>query len=252
MAQTTVSGRLFENSLREMVKTLVWHNKYLGDKYDSESRYVNAVEVDTYLTGARHLLMANSQDTLEAVENMSNEEYETYRNGLINTANNTSLKDTTLDLHREIVYWDMFFYGRKLFNDGGEYPYLPTSELKDIPKYTEKNTYYRELYGLPEYVGKTCYCRNCHHIEKNMTVCPVCGSTGYLNGTNTKVIDTDHDAPSKYSYIAQFPLDYTKSVQPEYGKVDSEGRAVYYNPLVFLYEQPFIFKRYSFFSPSPF
>ena len=38
MAQTTVSGVLFENELRKMVSTLVWHNKYLGDKYDKESR----------------------------------------------------------------------------------------------------------------------------------------------------------------------------------------------------------------------
>ena len=56
MAQTSTSGRLFENSLRELVKDIVWKNGYksnMGDKSDN----VDPIEVDTYISGARYLLM---------------------------------------------------------------------------------------------------------------------------------------------------------------------------------------------------
>lgn len=220
MASTTPSGRIFENDLRKMVATLVWHNKYLGDKYDKESSYVDAVEVDTYLTGARHLLMTNTQADLERVENYDEERYKSFR---IENAQSPLLP-----------YWDMFYYGTKV-----SYPtnMTNTDELnaivKGMHKYEEKNTYYRELYGLPEYNGTICHCNVCGHEENGMRICPICGSTD---------IDAYHSAPSQYSWVALFPEDYTKDVNMDVpywvdngtgGKIKNEK----WNATSFLYNQ---------------
>ena len=93
MAQTSTSGRLFENSLRELVKDIVWKNGYksnMGDKSDN----VDPIEVDTYISGARYLLMFYSQATLEMVEDYTRAEYIAY------------LNDVKEDHKR---YFDMFY-----------------------------------------------------------------------------------------------------------------------------------------------
>lgn len=227
MAQTTVSGRLFENDLRQMVSTLVWHNKYLGDKHDREDKYVDSVEVDTYLTGARHLLMFYSQSQLEDVENMDETQYMTYR------------KNASINEH--IMYWDMFYYGAKVEytrKSDGTYD-VNDRQVEGSVQYVEKNTYYRELYGLPEFNGYDCYCNFCGYETATMGECPKCGKTGKDPATNKPYINYSHQAPSAYSWVAQFPRDYTK----EYYVTDKHGNPVspydpLYNPLVFLYEQP--------------
>lgn len=140
MALTSSSGRIFENSLREMANEIVWHNKYDGDRYEQAS-YVDPISVDIYLSGARYLLMYYSKSLLEDVEDYSVEEYLKFRNSdLI----------TSLD---HIRYWDMFFYGADISpninknNNTG----ATKDELLNTPKYEERNKYYRMLYGLPEY-----------------------------------------------------------------------------------------------------
>jgi hypothetical protein len=251
MAQTTVSGVLFENDLRKMIATLVWHNKYLGDKYDKESKYVDAVEVDTYLTGARHLLMTNTKYTLENVESMNETDY------LNKMRSQLYHSDSPSDL-RELKFWDMFYYGKKYEDERGN-P-LPNELLTGARKYVEKNTYYRELYGLPMYAGTICHCKNCEYEAYNMTVCPRCGET--LN------IDPFHDAPSMYSYIAQFPKYNNRPVQQNYYLYDDDGNKIIndpnsdtynpelpdtdekgvrldFNPLVFIYERPKVERMYA-------
>lgn len=207
MAQTTVSGVLFENELRKMVSTLVWHNKYLGDKYDKESRFVDPVEVDTYLTGARHLLMSNSQAKLESIETMTEAAYLKEREKMLHSTDDS--------VRRDVKFWDMFYFGSKCVDLNGNI--LSTDKLQGVPKYVEKNTYYRELFGLPEYVGKSCHCNNCEYDALNMTKCPRCGSTN---------IDYNHSAPSMYSYISQFPKYNNKSVQESYYLYDDGGNII--------------------------
>ena len=254
MAQTTVSGVLFENDLRKMIATLVWHNKYLGDKCDSENKAVDPIEVDTYLTGARHLLMSNSVSTLENVESMTEADYRNKIRDPLYKSNDTKDK-------RELKFWDMFYYGSKYQDTHGD-P-LPNSRLEGARKYVEKNTYYRELYGLPEYNGTICHCTICEYQAYNMTVCPRCGASSIY-------IDPLHSAPSMYSYIAQFPKYNTRSVQenyylynddgdiiinnrypdgtlyyPDLPETDEHGVRLDFNPLVFLYERPKIERMYA-------
>ena len=241
MAQTTVSGRLFENDLRQMVATLVWHNKYLGDKHDREDKFVNTTEIDTYLTGARHLLMFYSRSQLEDVEDKNEVEYMAFRH------DNTTRK--------YLMYWDMFYYGIKLTysNDETGLPIADDKQVEGGTKYVEKNTYYRELYGLPAYVGYDCYCEYCGYEAPSMSECPKCGKTGADKNpvTGKPYINFKHDAPSEYAWAAQFPRDYTKEVYI----VQDNGEPVpasdpNYNPLVFLYEQPFKTRLYAEYSCS--
>jgi hypothetical protein len=275
MAQTSISGRLFENSLREMVSTLVWHNKYLGDKYDTEDRYVDAVEVDTYLTGARHLLMTYKRTDLENVENMSEDEYMSYR----------ELEFTSPDANTNMPYWDMFYYGTKIEYDRDPLTGLLVVDRSRVgyhKKYEEKNTYYRELYGLPAYAGTIAHCNTCEnewHGYTNGSVCPKCGSNN---------IDPTHTAPSMYSGIALFPKYTNKPVNTEWNRgpiyrdlitdwvyptqneegtlkeeypkdgasytnaKDANGKQIRmeYNPLVYIYLQPLRERIYAEFSTT--
>lgn len=136
MAQTSTSGRLFENSLRELVKDIVWKNGYksnMGDKSDN----VDPIEVDTYISGARYLLMFYSQATLEMVEDYTRAEYIAY------------LNDVKEDHKR---YFDMFYFGADLESvaavTGQKVSDLRANKEK-YPHYEEKNDYHRMLYGLP-------------------------------------------------------------------------------------------------------
>jgi hypothetical protein len=243
-----------------MVATLVWHNKYLGDKYDQSIKAIDPVEVDTYLTGAKHLLMSNSVATLENAENMTEADY---RSKIRNPLQMDTDPKTKAKSWKELTFWDMFYYGRK-FQDTSGNPLPSTHEaVVHARKYVEKNTYYRELYGLPEYNGTICHCNECEYEAYNMSVCPRCGSSG-------STIDWYHSAPSMYSYIAQFPRDNTKSVQEKYylyaedgsiiinqrndpdhpfnedlPETDRRGARLDFNPRVFIYERPKIERMYA-------
>lgn len=280
MAQTSISGRLFENSLREMVSTIVWHNKYLGDKYDSESQYVDAVEVDTYLTGARHLLMTYTKTDLETVEDMSVTKYiDEFR---LSECGGDS------DLNNLLPYWDMFYFGQKFeynIDTNGRYIvsksiFFDANGTLLYRQYEEKNTYYRELYGLPEYNGTTCRCRRCDYIGNFKHNCPKCGNL-------RSDVDVYYSAPSMYSYAAKFPkynnrpvndtwnnnpiytdpvTGYVYNEQDEhnsriqsfpdrgqtYTDIIENGKQIVleYNPLVFLYEQPLSDRIYAEFSTT--
>ncbi len=136
MAQTSTSGRLFENSLRELVKDLVWKNGYksnIGDKSDA----VDAIMVDTYMSGARYLLMFYAQATLEMVEDYTRSEYIAYLNDI----------DPS---HKR--YFDMFYFGKDLqsISEASNTSVdVLRSEVAKYPHYEEKNDYHRMLYGLP-------------------------------------------------------------------------------------------------------
>ena len=247
MAQTSVSGKMFENDLRKIVSSLVWHNRYLGDKHDREDRYINHEEIDIYLTGARHLLMYYSQTQLESVENKTEEEYKVQRQSF-----NTNANKDNMQLKNQLMYWDMFYYGVRIpesMYSKDSYGRLvdPTNKLVEgLKKYEEKNTYYRELYGLPEYNGTICHCNRCQYEEQNMKICKKCGS---------KDIDPERSAPSIYSYAMEFPLYYNRFDHLEWNPYDyipddwQEGSYTdedvinyflnnVYNPYVFLYDQP--------------
>ena len=247
MAQTSISGRIFENDLRKMIATLVWHNKYLGDKHDSEDKYVDAVEVDTYLTGARHLLMTYSRTDLEKIENMNESEYMSFR----------ARELTKAEKNAQTPYWDMFYYGKRtsVNNDRSlseiNYDIDQTTGLYIIDnrtverfrQYEEKNTYYRELYGLPEYTGTIIHCNRClYEFDSDKSIaatrCPKCDQ----DWTN---LDFNHTRPSEYSWISQFPIytdrrwheDWVPDGTTE-TNINGEEIPVYYNPKYFLYAQP--------------
>ena len=136
MAQTSTSGRLFENALRELVKDLVWKNGYksnMGDKSDN----VDAITVDTYVSGARYLLMFYAQATLETVEDYSRAEYIAFLN--------------TVDPDHK-RYFDMFYFGKDLASISASSNVSVADLRADIatyPHYEEKNDYHRMLFGLP-------------------------------------------------------------------------------------------------------
>ena len=53
----------------------------------------------------------------------------------------------------------MFYYGQKLsydLDDQGNYV-VNDKTVIGLKQYEEKNTYYREIYGLPEYNGTSFY-----------------------------------------------------------------------------------------------
>ena len=137
MAKTSTSGRIFENALRELSENIVWNNKYKGDMYD-QAEYIDHTMTDIYMSGARYLLMFYTQSLLEIVEDYTNEEY---INRHLNTITNME----------HIRYWDMFFYGVDLSPYAAEGKFATNAERYSTPKYVEKNKYYRELYGLPDY-----------------------------------------------------------------------------------------------------
>ena len=247
MAQTSISGRIFENDLRKMIATLVWHNKYLGDKHDSEDKYVDAVEVDTYLTGARHLLMTYSRADLEKIENMNESEYMSFR----------ARELTKAEKNAQTPYWDMFYYGKRtsVNNDRSlsEINYdidqttglyiIDNRTVESFRQYEEKNTYYRELYGLPEYAGTIIHCNRClYEFDSDKSIaatrCPKCDQ----DWTN---LDFNHTRPSEYSWISQFPIytdrrwheDWVPDGTTE-TNINGEEIPVYYNPKYFLYAQP--------------
>ena len=246
MALTSISGRLFENALREMVATMTWHNKYLGDKYDKESKYVDAVEVDTYLTGARHLLMSHIKSELETVEDMTEAEYIAYRYRIYKTETITDEYGNTTELrtNKELPYWDMFYYGQKLsydLDDQGNYVVNDKTVL-GLKQYEEKNTYYREIYGLPEYNGTSFYCYRCRYTGSPVSVeivCPKCGASG-------EYVDRKHSAPCDYSHIAKFPI-YTDKIV---NTVWDPNSSIEYNPLDYLYNQPLRLRLYAEFSTT--
>lgn len=286
MAQTSISGRLFENSLRKMVSTIVWHNKYLGDKHDMEDAYVDAVEVDTYLTGARHLLMTYTKTELENVEDMTETEYFSFRQ-------REFVKE---EVNKLMPYWDMFYFGTKFdydvdntraYSDGNGYfkivdntQFIDSNNNLIYRRYEEKNDYYRELYGLPAYAGTTCHCPRCDFVGNFDGNCPKCGEYRYR-------IDTRYSAPSMYAYAAKFPKNidmpandtwnnndiytdpvtgYVYNEQDEYGSrvkskpaagetytdviEDGKQLVLKYNPLVFLYSQPLQLRIYAEFSTT--
>lgn len=137
MAQTSTSGRLFENSLRELANGIVWKNAYKSSTYDKES-IVNPITVDVYLSGARYLLMYYSIGLLEIVEEYTNDEY-------ISFLNSGAVTDP-----KHIQYFDMFFFGEDVSDIVAADPLA----RKRMPKYEEMNTYHRMLYGMPP--------KNCH------------------------------------------------------------------------------------------
>jgi hypothetical protein len=247
MAQTSVSGRIFENDLKRLVNSLVWHNRYLGDKHDKEDKYVDAEEIDIYLTGARHLLMNYSQVYLETIENKTEAEYMRQR-PLFNKAVTDSSSIESWE-YNQLMYWDMFYYGVRFSEasyDTDEYGrFIANNNLvAGLKKYEEKNTYYRELYGLPEYNGRICHCNRCQYENYNMKKCTKCGSTD---------VDTNVSAPSIYSHIMEFPLYHDRYLHDEWDpeKYPPPGVSEYteeeainyflnnvYNPKVYLYNLP--------------
>lgn len=137
MAETSTSGRLFENALRELSNEIVWKNAYKSSMYDKES-IVNPITVDVYLSGARYLLMYYSIGLLEIVEEYTNDEYISF------------LNSGTITDPKHIRYFDMFFFGEEVSDIVKADPLA----RKVMPKYEEMNTYHRMLYGMPP--------KNCH------------------------------------------------------------------------------------------
>lgn len=137
MAETSTSGRLFENALRNLSNEIVWKNAYksmLGD----QNNLVDPIAVDVYTSGARYLLMYYSTGILEMVEEYTNEEYISF----LNSGAVTDIK--------HIRYFDMFFYGEDVSDIVESNPLA----RRTLPKYEEKNEYHRMLYGMPP--------KNCH------------------------------------------------------------------------------------------
>ena len=132
MAETTTSGRLFENALRKLSNGIVWKNMYKSMLGDQEST-VDTIAVDVYTSGARYLLMYYSTGLLELVEEYTNEEY-------ISFLNSGMVRDV-----KHIRYFDMFFFGEDISGLVEGNPFV----RKTLPKYEEKNNYHRMLYGMP-------------------------------------------------------------------------------------------------------
>lgn len=109
MSKIEVNARLFEKNLRGLVDGMVWKNQELATKSES-TVYEDIVEADRYTSAARKLLMHYSVTELENVEDYSQDQFKQY----INTVDP---KYSTL--------------------------------MKTFYNYTERNNYYRMLYGLP-------------------------------------------------------------------------------------------------------
>ena len=109
MSKIEVNARLFEKNLRSLVDGMVWKNQELATKSESTD-YAYIVEADRYTSAARKLLMHYSVTELENVEDYNQEQFNQY----INTVDP---KYSTL--------------------------------MKTFYNYTERNNYYRMLYGLP-------------------------------------------------------------------------------------------------------
>lgn len=109
MSKIEVNARLFEKNLRSLISDMVWKNQDLAIKSESPV-YTDIIAADKYTSAARKLLMHYSVSELENVEDYTQDQFNQYINSV----------DT-------------------------KYSGL----MKTFYNYTERNNYYRMLYGLP-------------------------------------------------------------------------------------------------------
>ncbi len=133
MASIEVTARLFENSLRALVNDIVWKDQIRANNSNTSSQ-TDIIVADRYTAAARRLLEKYSINELIAISDYNDNKFRAF----CNKAPTTYL----------------------------EY-------LADFRSYTEKNDYYRMLYGLPPY--------NCE--DKYIIRVPLGNSWGVEPGT---------------------------------------------------------------------
>lgn len=109
MSKIEVNARLFEKNLRSLIDGMVWKNQELATKSESPV-YADIVAADKYASAARKLLMHYSVTELENIEDYTQDQFNQYINSV-----------------------DPKYSGL----------------MKTFYNYTERNNYYRMLYGLP-------------------------------------------------------------------------------------------------------